>query len=102
MNKENFITRKSIKNIIIAVFVIIFLVLTFLGFNYLNKLLSEKKAEEEKYFNYLREVKEAHFAISQIEKIKILEGSKNDYTGTGIIFAVNSDIVFILEVIKGS
>jgi len=102
MNKENFITKKSIKNIIIAFFAMVFLVLALLCFNYSNKLIVEKKAEEEVHFDYLREVKEAHLAISQGEKIKIMEGSKNDYIGTGIIFSINNNIVFITEVIKGS
>lgn len=103
MIKETLNMEKPIKRIILAAVLIVFLALSFFGFNYLSKQNAAKKAKEDKYLNYLTRVKSApHIALSQDQRMKTLENSQDDFEGTGITFSINADVLFISEVFSGS
>ena len=100
--KKYFKKQKLTAKIVIVLGVIIFLLFSVFCFQYLSKLITTKKIEREKYFNYKIAVKTTNFMITNSQARQALKNSQDDFVGVGIAFSLHSNIIFISEVIDGS
>jgi len=80
------------------------LVLVLIGFysNQLIKTIALKNAQRAEYLQHLDKARNLDVTIDPNVKVEFPGSTESDYVGTGVIFLIKSDVVYIAEVIKNS